>query len=133
MSDTITVHEKTGSAPARTNSARAVAPPVDVFENADEILIVADVPGASSDEIDLRVENGTLSLVAKRAASKSDSPALVREYEEVDFTATFRIPAAIDTSAIAAEAKNGTLRVRLPKAAAAKSRKISVLSSPSSR
>ena len=57
---------------------------------------------------------------------KVRSPALVREYEETDFVATFRIPAGIDTAAITAETKNGTLVVRLPKAAAAKARKIVV-------
>ena len=50
----------------------------------------------------------------------------MREYDETDFVATFRIPAGIDTTAIAAETKNGTLLVRLPKAAAAKARKIVV-------
>jgi HSP20 family molecular chaperone IbpA len=129
MSNAIAVNENNGSAPVRANNTRVVAPPVDVFENADEVLIVADVPGVAGDGVDLRVENGTLTFLARRASSKNDSPALVREYDEVDFAATFRIPAAIDTSAIAAEAKNGTLRVRLPKAAAAKPRRISVQSS----
>jgi HSP20 family molecular chaperone IbpA len=105
---------------------RAVAPPVDVFESADELLIVADIPGVPADGVELRFENDTLTLGARRAASKDESPALVRESEDVDFATTFRIPAGIETSAIAAETKNGTLIVRLPKAAAAKSRKIVV-------
>jgi HSP20 family molecular chaperone IbpA len=120
------VHENNGSAQAKAYRRRAVAPPVDVFENADEVLIVADVPGVPSDGIDLRVENGTLTLEAKRSASKDESPALAREYDEVDFATTFRIPAGIDATAITAETKNGTLVVRLPKAAAAKPRRISV-------
>jgi HSP20 family molecular chaperone IbpA len=119
---------KNGSAVARAYHRRAVAPPVDVFENADELLIVADVPGVRNDGIDLRVENDTLTLDAKRAYPSEDSPALSREYEEVDFSTTFRIPAGIDTGGISAETKSGTLVVRLPKAAAAKSRKIVVRS-----
>ena len=68
-----------------------------MFENADELLIVADVPGVPNDGIDLRVENDTLTLVARRPARRGgDPPALVREYDEVDFVATFRIPAGID-------------------------------------
>lgn len=124
MSD-IAVRETNG-ATAKAYARRTVVPPVDVFEGADDLLIVADVPGVPSAAIDLHVENGTLTLTAKHTQSKQDHPALVREYDEVDFATTFRIPAGIDTAAISAETKNGTLVVRLPKAVAAKPRKISV-------
>lgn len=124
MSD-IAVRDSNGAS-AKTYDRRAVSPPVDVFESADDLLIVADVPGVQSGNIDLRVESGTLMLRAKHAIPKEEHPALAREYDETDFAATFRIPAGIDTTAINAEAKNGTLVVRLPKAAAAKPRKIAV-------
>ena len=128
MSDITTVRDQNGSlsTPAKTSRRRAVAPPVDVFESDDELLIVADVPGTPGDGIDLRVENGTLRLEARRPSGKDEWPALAREYDEVDYVTTFRIPGGIDTPAIAAETKNGTLFVRLPKAAAAKPRKIAV-------
>jgi HSP20 family molecular chaperone IbpA len=132
MNDVATVQPKNGQVSSKVYQRRSAAPPVDVFENQDEVLIVADVPGVSNDGIDLRVENDTLTLIARRPAQEERaerSPALVREYDEVDFEATYRIPAGIDTSAIAAEAKHGTLVVRLPKAAAAKARKIVVRSS----
>jgi len=106
---------------------RAVEPPIDVLESADDVLVVADIPGASAATIDVRIENDTLTLQAKRpAASQDAAPALAREYEEVDFARQFRIPAGIDAANITAEAKNGTVVVRLPKAAAAKTRKIDV-------
>jgi len=125
----VTRAHSNGTAAAKAYHRRAAAPSVDVFENADELLIVADVPGVPNDGIDLQVQNDTLTLSARRAPlSLDDSPALVREYEETDFVATFRIPAGIDTAAIAAETKNGTLVVRLPKAAAAKARKIVIRS-----
>jgi HSP20 family molecular chaperone IbpA len=124
----IAVTEKNGISRAGAYQRRTAAPPVDVFENSDELLIVADVPGVPNDGIDLHIENGTLSLTARHGDGKGDSPALVREYDEVDFRATFRIPAGVDTSAIAAETKNGTLIVHLPKAAALKARKIVVRS-----
>jgi HSP20 family protein len=111
---------------AKAYGRRTVAPPVDVFENADDLLIMADVPGVPNGSIELRVENGTLTLEAKNQTPKEELPALVREYDGVDFATTFRIPAGIDTGAISAETKNGTLVVRLPKAAAAKARKIAV-------
>jgi HSP20 family molecular chaperone IbpA len=124
MSDTIAV-QNNGVTRGRQYVQRAVAPPVDVYENNDEVLLVADVPGVSSEQVDVRVENGTLTLQARRADEK-DGTALAREYEVVDFARTFRIPAGIDTANISAEAKNGTLVVRLPKIAAVKARQIAV-------
>lgn len=128
MNDVTTVTQKNGISRAGAYKRRTTSPPVDVFENADELLIVADVPGVPNDGIDLRVENGTLTLTARRPERNDEPPALVREFEEVDFSATYRIPAGIDTGAIAAETKNGTLVVHLPKAAAVKARKIVVRS-----
>lgn len=125
MSHEVAVREKNGSVPGKAYFQRHVAPPVDVFENTEEVLLVADMPGVPGDAIDLRVENDTLRLEAKRQADGS-SPALAREYEELSFARAFRIPAGIDTANITAEAKNGTVVVRLPKAAAAKPRKITV-------
>jgi HSP20 family protein len=116
-----------GVAPPRAR--RVVNPDVDVYENADELLVVGDLPGASSDTVEIRVENDTLTLEAKHAAPVDVLPALAREYEEFDYARSFRIPAGIDTTAVHAEAKNGAVVVHLPKAAAAKPRKIAVKAS----
>ncbi|MBV9949381.1 MAG: Hsp20/alpha crystallin family protein [Myxococcales bacterium] len=115
-----------GSLAQRPHQRQVVAPPVDVFENGDELLIIADIPGVAADSVDLRFENDTLTLDARRPPAKGESPALVREFDDLDFQTTFRIPAGIETGAIRAETKNGTLVVHLPKAAAAKPRKIEV-------
>ena len=125
MSD-ISVRDSNGGAKGNAYGRRAAAPLVDLFESADDLLLIADVPGVPGGGIELRVENGTLTLEAKHQSAKSDSPALLREYDEVDFATTFRIPAGIDTAAISAETKNGTLVVRMPKSVAAKPRKITV-------
>lgn len=128
MNDFMTARDNNGSTQANAPRGRVTAPLVDVFENADEVLIVADVPGVRSDGVELRVENDTLLLEAKRVAEKDAGPALAREYEAADFVSRFRIPAGIDSAAITAQTQNGTLTVRLPKAAAAKPRKIAVRS-----
>jgi HSP20 family molecular chaperone IbpA len=128
MSNVATVPHDNVSPTTRAYPRRVVAPPVDVFENGDEVLIIADVPGVTEENIDLKVENDTVTLEAKRGPSKDEHPALAREFEELDFSASFRIPAGIDAAAVSAESKNGTLTVRLPKAAAAKPRKIAVRS-----
>jgi HSP20 family protein len=129
MSEGISIPTRSnGSSSAKAYQRLAMAPPVDMFENADELLLVADVPGVSSDGIELRVENGTLTLEARRPEKKDEASLVAREYDEADFITTFRIPPGIDTGAIAAETKDGTLLVRLPKAATAKPRKIAVRS-----
>lgn len=120
------VREINGSTAADVYRRRAIAPPVDVFENEEEYLLVADVPGVPANGINLTLENNTLTLQAHRATSRDASPALAREYDEADFATTFRIPAGIDSAAIVADTKNGALFVHLPKAAAAKPRKITV-------
>jgi HSP20 family molecular chaperone IbpA len=126
----MSIQAKTGTSESKTNPARSVAPLVDVFENADEVLVVADVPGVAVDGVELRIESGTLTLEAKNPARESrGAPALAREYEEVDRARSFRIPDGIDTQRISAEAKNGTLVVHLPKVAAVKPRKIEVRAS----
>jgi HSP20 family protein len=107
---------------------RTVAPPVDIFESPDEILVVADVPGATPQAIEVHVENDTLKLATKRGPSP-EARALSREYEEFDFARTFRLPRGIDTTNIRAEARDGTLVVRLPKSAGAKPRKVPVAAS----
>jgi HSP20 family molecular chaperone IbpA len=125
MSQEVTVREKNGTQLGKGYAPRQIAPPVDVFENTDEILVVVDLPGVPSGAVDVRVENDTLTIEAKREAAHG-SPALAREYAELDFARAFRIPAGIDAANIQAEAKNGTVVVRLPKSAAAKPRKIPV-------
>jgi HSP20 family protein len=124
MSD-MTAVQNNGANRDKRYVQRAATPPVDVFENADEVLVVADVPGVPNDQIDVRVENGTLTLQARRA-EETAAPALAREYDVADYVRTFRIPAGVDAANISAEAKNGTVLVRLPKIAAIKPRKIAV-------
>jgi HSP20 family molecular chaperone IbpA len=110
----------------RRGNRRVVAPDVDVYENADELLVVVDLPGVGGDAVDVRVENDKLTIQAHHADPVERTPALVREYDEVDYARTFRIPAGIDTASVRAEAKNGTVSVHLPKAAAAKPKKVAV-------
>jgi HSP20 family protein len=109
---------------------RLLTPAVDVYENADHIFVVTDVPGVDREAIDVRVEHDTLTIETNRkAASDEAGPALAREYAGVDYIRSFRIPAGIDAANVTADVKNGTLTVRLPKSQASKPRKVPVASS----
>jgi HSP20 family molecular chaperone IbpA len=123
MSEAVKVRE---NGPQTVQPARRViAPAVDVFENDNEVLVVADVPGISEDAFEIHVENDKLTIQTKRQAV-SDARALAREYEEFDYARSFRIPAGIDAPKVSAEVKSGTLTVHLPKSEAVKPRRISV-------
>jgi HSP20 family molecular chaperone IbpA len=92
-----------------------VAPRCDVFENKDEVLLVADLPGVEQDGLRIDVSDDRVTLEGKR--------------EAYDFRRSFVLPDGIDREKITAELKNGVLGLHLPKAAAVKPRRISVKAS----
>ncbi|MFZ5829589.1 MAG: Hsp20/alpha crystallin family protein [Planctomycetota bacterium] len=113
----------------RTRCGRCYRPNCDILENADEILVMADVPGARADAIDINFEDGTLSILAKvepRTPEKGE--ALLSEYGVGDYYRTFQVSEAIDVERISAEFADGVLTLHLPKAEAVKPRKIQVQS-----
>src|SRR5262249_47109037 len=111
----------------RTRSGQWFKPSVDILEKGDELLLVADLPGASGDSIDVDFEEGVLTIqgrVPPRGDEKTDF--LWREYGVGDFHRSFRVSEQVDSSRIHAQYANGVLTVHLPKAEAAKPRKIQV-------
>lgn len=113
--------------PEHTRSGRYYRPNVDILEKADELLVLADVPGASGDQIDVNFEDGELTIHAKVAPRQPDDVQyLLREYGVGDYFRTFRISEVIDAGKISAEYADGVLTLHLPKADEAKPRKIAV-------
>jgi HSP20 family molecular chaperone IbpA len=102
-----------------------VAPPVDVYENADELLVVADVPGATHDGIDVQLEKGQLTILAKRVDESRGDP-VAMEYRSRSYFRVFSVPQGIDASKIDAQLTAGVLRLRLPKSESLKPRRIEV-------
>lgn len=102
-------------------------PAVDILETTDELRLVADVPGVTADGVDINYERGELRLHA-RVTDREPAGAqwLVREYGIGDFVRTFRVGEGIDAARIEAEIADGVLTVHLPKAEAARARKIKV-------
>lgn len=110
-----------------TRCGRYFRPNVDIIERAEELIVVADVPGASGDDVDVDFEDGTLTIHVKVKPRQDENvDYLLREYGVGDYHRTFRVSEAIDASQITAEFAAGVLTLHLPKAAAAKPRKISV-------
>lgn len=103
----------------------AVAPECDIYESNDEILLVADLPGVSTEALKINIDNGELALEARRNVASSGA-LLGGEFRDCDFRRRFAVPPGIDGTKINAELKNGVLRLHLPKSDALKPRQISV-------
>ncbi|HEY0712745.1 MAG TPA: Hsp20/alpha crystallin family protein [Polyangia bacterium] len=118
------VHHKTRGRAA--NDVRpSSAPPVDVYENDDEILVVADMPGARPESVNVKLEKDELFISATRD-SKVSGQLLFGGRRDCEYRRTFLIPDGVDANKIEAEMSQGVLRVRLPKGSALKPRVIEV-------
>ena len=109
-------------------TGRPWSPAVDIFETEDELVLKADVPEVELKDIDLRVENNTLTLSGERKFEKDDTSKgyhrIERSYGQ--FTRSFTVPSTVDTEKVGAEYHNGVLTVKLPKKAAAKPRQVKI-------
>ena len=102
-------------------------PSVDILEQADELVVLADVPGASGESIDVDFEDGKLTIHAKVEPRQGDDHEyLVHEYGVGDFHRTFHVSEAVDAGKITAEYADGVLTLHLPKAESLRPRKIAV-------
>lgn len=113
---------------AATTPPRAVTvtPRADVLETDDEFLLLADMPGVAADSLDIRFENGELTLHGRRADDSAGRTRALWEYEVTNYFRTFRLTDHIAADRIEAELKNGVLTLHLPKAEAVKPRRIAV-------
>jgi len=101
--------------------------PIDVHEADGEFTIVADMPGATAEGIEISVEDNTLEVTGKVSNRYENlGRVLHREYGIGDFHRRFRIGDGIDASQISAACKDGILTVRLPKMAPTEARTIEV-------
>jgi HSP20 family molecular chaperone IbpA len=104
MATEIEVKEPQEQTTERTRSGRVYRPSVDIVEGKDELLLVADMPGAKSELIDIQFEDGILSVGAKvESRYPNKAVMLLQEYGVGDFHRTFRVSEKIDASRIHAE------------------------------
>jgi HSP20 family molecular chaperone IbpA len=109
------------------SSQRPVATPlVDIYESADEVLVVADVPGATNEGVTLRFENDRLDIHAVVSTPAVTGAALFQEIADVDYRRVFELSPGIDADKISAELSGGTLKIHLPKSDALKPRQIPI-------
>ena len=106
----------------------AWAPSVDIYENKDQIVLEAELPGMKQEDFDLSIENNVITLRGERKFEKTDE---TDNYHRVErsygaFTRSFTLPQTVSAEGASAEYNNGVLRVTLPKREETKSRRIQV-------
>jgi HSP20 family protein len=112
----------------------AWAPSVDIYENKDQIVLEAELPGMKQEDFDLSIENNVITLRGERKFEKTDEN---DNYHRVErsygaFTRSFTLPHTVSAEGATAEYNNGVLRVTLPKREETKARRIQVTGSEAS-
>ena len=121
-----------GSAPNAVTEAKAVEAPrfipaVDIYETAEEYVVMAEMPGCDPKGIDVQFENGELTIYGRALPRQVPQTGwLAREFGIGDYHRTFNVTESIETDKISAEYEHGVLTLRLPKVEQAKPRKIEV-------
>ena len=109
-------------------AGRPWSPAVDIFETENELVLKADVPDIALQDIDVHVENQTLTLSGERKFESQDNSKgfhrIERSYGQ--FTRNFSVPTTVDAEKVSAEYHNGVLTVKLPKKEAAKPRQVKI-------
>jgi HSP20 family protein len=110
------------------NSGRPWTPAVDIVETEDSLNLKADLPDVRIEDIDVRVENNTLSIRGHRKFEKDQNVKGIHRIERSygEFVRSFALPNTVDTEKVTADYKNGVLTVSLPKKEAAKPRQVKV-------
>jgi HSP20 family protein len=103
-------------------------PACDIYEDSDEYTVRAELAGVNAKDVDIRFENGVLTLKGERKMEKEDKR---ENYHRVElaygtFTRSFSLPSTVDAEKIRAEAKDGVLVVHLPKKPESKPKSIQV-------
>ena len=104
------------------------APAVDVYEDEHDITLKIEVPGIDEKDIDVRIENNTLTVHGERKIEKEEKEENYRRIERQygSFTRTFTLPNTVDSDSVSATYEKGVLKVKLAKKAEAKPKQIKV-------
>ena len=106
----------------------AFAPPVDVYEDEHNVTLKIEVPGIDEKDIDVRIENNTLTVHGERKFEKDEKEENYRRVERQygSFTRTFSLPSTVNHDNVQADYDKGVLKIKLAKKAEAKPKQIKV-------
>jgi len=106
-----------------------VAPSVDIFEEADDVVVKAELPGMKKEDLDIKLTEDTITVSGEKKkeekVEKKDYYRLERSYGS--FTHSFRLPKEVQTEKASAKFKEGVLEIRIPKTEEAKKKEKRVM------
>ena len=114
--------------PEEALTTTSFAPPVDIYEDEHNITLKIDVPGIDENDIDVRIENNTLTVHGERTMEKEEKEENFRRVERQygNFTRSFTLPSTVDPGQVSAHYDKGVLKIDLTKKAEAKPKQIKV-------
>ncbi len=120
--------ETQGNSQEEPLTSSSFAPAVDVYEDEHNVTLKIEVPGIEEKDIDVRIENNTLTVHGERKIEKEEKEENYRRVERQygSFTRTFNLPPTVDAEKVQADYDKGVLKVTLPKKAEAKPKQIKV-------
>ncbi len=102
-------------------------PPVSVFNDGEDFVVVAELPGVRKEDLDVQVRGDTLRIKGKKTVAHEDKGSVHRrEREAGEFDRTLTLPAQLDAAKVAAEYRDGVLTVRLPRAESERPRSVAI-------
>jgi HSP20 family protein len=121
-------HESFSGGRDESLATSSFAPAVDVYEDEHNVTLKIEVPGIDEKDIDVRVENNTLTLHGERKFEKEEKEENYRRVERQygSFSRTFTLPNTVDTESVSADYEKGVLKIKLAKKAEAKPKQIKV-------
>jgi HSP20 family protein len=114
--------------PEEALTTTTFAPPVDIYEDEHTITLQMEVPGIDEQDIDVRIEDNTLSVHGERKMEKEQREENFRRIERQygSFTRSFTLPSSVDRGQVSADYEKGVLKIKLAKKAEAKPKQIKV-------
>jgi HSP20 family protein len=114
--------------PEEALTTTGFAPPVDIYEDEHNITLKLEVPGIDEKDIDVRIEDHTLTVHGERKVEKEEKEENFRRVERQygSFTRSFMLPSSVDSEQVSAHYDKGVLKIKLAKKAEAKPKQIKV-------
>src|SRR5205809_7458478 len=114
--------------PEEALTTTSFAPPVDIYEDEHNVTLKIEVPGIDEKDIDVRIENNTLTVHGERNFEKEEKEENYRRIERQygSFTRSFTLPSTVDPNNVQANYEKGVLKIKLAKKAEAKPKQIKV-------
>src|SRR5947209_10952637 len=114
--------------PEEALTTSGFAPLVDIYEDEHSITLKIEVPGIDESEIDVRIENNTLTVNGERKIEKEEKEENFRRVERKygSFSRSFTLPSSVDPAQVSAHYDQGALKINLAKKAEAKPKQIKV-------